>query len=261
VLEFTGPIEKAEVALAHSFVETSRRVDGERPRAQRSISETTTAFFEGVVSPLSRVVGLGLDAPVNANDVDEITDFYLQRGAAARIWENPASNASLREELTRAQYAPVLYQNVLAVDLSQHGGRRDPRVEELRDLETWADASASAFVGDDLEFRNEQFAFAKVVASTPGITALAAFSENELAATSALAIRGEFASLLLGSTLPRYRRLGLHNALVMDRMARAREARARYAYALAGIGSASERNFSRCGFAVLYTRTLWEKRA
>jgi GNAT superfamily N-acetyltransferase len=69
----------------------------------------------------------------------------------------------------------------------------------------------------------------------------------------------DHATLFAGSTHPAFRRQGWHTELIRDRVARARDAGARLVHAPAGPGSASERNFLRCGFIRLYTRVLWGK--
>jgi hypothetical protein len=57
-----------------------------------------------------------------------------------------------------------------------------------------------------------------------------------------------------------FRRRGWQIAMIADRMARAREAGARFLRGTARPASSSERNFHRCGFVTLYTRALWERR-
>ncbi len=73
-------------------------------------------------------------------------------------------------------------------------------------------------------------------------------------------VRGDCATLFGGSTLTSFRKHGLHGALIRERIAQARDAGARFMRAGATPGSTSERNFQRCGFVTLYTRTLWERR-
>jgi N-acetylglutamate synthase-like GNAT family acetyltransferase len=83
--------------------------------------------------------------------------------------------------------------------------------------------------------------------------------DGAVVATAAMDVRGEIAGLHGASTMPSARRRGWQTIFIRDRAARARELGARYVYGIAGVGGTSERNFRRAGFAVLYTRTLWER--
>ena len=83
--------------------------------------------------------------------------------------------------------------------------------------------------------------------------------DGTVVATAAMDVRGEIAGLHGASTLPSARRRGWQSTFIRDRAARARELGARYVYGVADVAGASERNFRRSGFDVLYTRTLWER--
>jgi hypothetical protein len=215
--------------------------------------------FMGRESPLSQAVGVGFAGPVTADDIATITNFYESRGAPPRMYVSPLSDATFVTSLASAGYAPVEYQNVFVADDLPAKGRRDDRIVAARDLRKWARASASGFA-DGAELKPGDADVGVLIASSEGVIALEIREGEAIVATGAMDVRGEVSALFAASTLPSFRRRGLHCALIMDRLARAQEAGAAFARALARPGSASEHNFQRCGFATLYTRALWERK-
>jgi N-acetylglutamate synthase-like GNAT family acetyltransferase len=134
---------------------------------------------------------------------------------------------------------------------------RDERITVAADLRTWVEAFARGFAERRDVLHNELLA--RIVASAPGVIALEARVDGAVVASAAMSLRGECAALFSGSTLPEHRNRGWQIAMIRDRVARAREAGARIIYASAAVASISERNFHRCGFKTIYTRTRWDR--
>jgi hypothetical protein len=215
--------------------------------------------FTGVESPLSQAYGVGLDGPVSYDDIVAITEFYESCGATPRVFVSPLSDPTLARGLASTGYAPLEYENVLAADDLASKGHRDDRVSVAQDLAAWARASASAFMDGKPLVSGDDFV-GLVLASSEGVCALEIRNQGGIAATAAMDVRGDCSALFAASTLPTFRGRGWHLALIADRLVRAHEAGASFARATAKPGSASERNFHRCGFVTLYTRALWERK-
>lgn len=215
------------------------------------------AAFAGAGSPFSQVYGVA--APVTADDVGAITAFYETRGATPRVYVSPLADASLAIELAAAGYAPCEYENVLASDSFDAHAAYNERIGIAPDLDAWAVASAQAFTGRDA-LEPADVAVARVIAFSEGVYATQAVLDEAIVATAAMDIKDGCAGLFAGSTLPPFRGCGWQTALIRDRIGRARDGGARLMRATARPRSASERNFVRCGFGVLYTRALWERR-
>ncbi len=254
--ELAALIEASECLLLRGFYEAAKRL---RPDAGFDYLEIAggVATFTGVASPLSQATSIALDGPVEGTDIELLTRFYHDRGAPSRAWVNPLADPSLERELARAAYVPRVRNNVLAVDLTTAAVARDERITEESDRAAWGRASYAGFSNRYVS-KDEGVFLATTIASQTGVIALAARNGDGIVATSALLVHGELASLVAGSTLDAHRGNGYHRAMIRDRLARAREAGARYARASAPIGSTSETNFRACGFNVLYTRILWE---
>lgn len=254
--ELADLIEASECSLLRGFYEAAQRL---RPASGFECLEIAggVATFMGNPSPLSQATGFALDSPITRRDVERITKFYHDRGAPSRISVNPLADPSLERELAGAGYAPRVRNNALAIDLSTATAKRDERIADEPDAVAWGRASSSGFSSRYASADGGLF-LATTIASAHGVVALSARNGDGIVATSALLVQGKLASFIAGSTLDSHRARGYHRAMILDRLARARELGARYARASAPIGSTSEKNFRACGFEVLYTRDTWE---
>jgi hypothetical protein len=252
-------IERVEADELRAFVAAARRLRPQHPAESLDVAGGVAAFV-GVDSPLSQTTGLRLDAPIGEPEVETITRFYLERGCGPKVWVNPFAGATLATALARAGYVPATHHSVMALDLTHFAGQTDARIALEPDAAAWGRASAMGFFEKDDVAEDDVF-LGTTVGSADGVIRLAARTNGAIVATGAMSIDGEIASLFSGSTRVEYRKLGWHRALILDRLARARDGGARFARVSAVLGSDSERNFRRCGFAVLYTRSRWERRS
>ena len=214
------------------------------------------AGFAGKGSPLSEACGLGVFETVTADDVAQMTQFYLERGAVPRVLVSPLSSLALTDALVRDGYRPVEHQNVFMREITGDDVR-DERIAVAEDHDAWGHASASGFL--DREAGADEALVGTIVARAATMIPLEARVDGAVVATAAMEVRGEIAGMHGASTMPSARRRGWQAILIRDRAARARELGARYVYGVADVGGASERNFRRAGFDVLFTRILWER--
>ncbi len=256
--ELAESIRRAEIAGIRCGLDTARRLRPDAGVAGAEIAGGLAAFF-GPESPLSETFGVGTSAPIAAADIDKVTEFYESRGGTPRVFVSPLTHPTLGAGLAAAGYAPAEYENVLASDAFDAYARRDDRIRAARDLHSWARASAGGFLDGGAVTPDDEF-LALTLAESDGVIAVEAVEDGAIVATSAMDVRDGCSALFAASTLPAFRGRGWHLALIADRIARAREAGARFMRATARPGSTSERNFHRCGFTTLYTRTLWERR-
>ncbi len=256
--ELAETIRRAEIAGIRRGIETARRL---RPTAGAESIEVAGGLiaFMGRESPLSEAFGVGTPAPVTAGEIAEITEFYESRDSTPRVFVSPLAHRTLGAGLAAAGYAPIEYENVLASETFQPYARRDDRVRAAVDSHAWARASAAAFLDGAPITPDDEFV-ALMLASSDGVVAVEAVEDGAIVATGAMDLRDGCSALFAASTVPASRGHGWHLALIADRMARAREAGARFMRATARPGSTSERNFHRCGFTTLFTRTLWERK-
>jgi hypothetical protein len=249
-------IEASECRLLRGFYEAGQRLQPDSGFECLEIAGGVATFM-GTPSPLSQATGFALEAPITGHEIERITKFFHDRGAPSKISVNPLADPSLERELTAAGYVPRIRNNALAIDLSTSTAMRDERISDERDAVAWGRASSSGFSSRYAGADGSVF-LATTIASAKGVVALSVRNGDGIVATAAMLLDGDLASLIAGSTLDEHRAKGYHRAMILDRLARARESGARYARASAPIGSTSEKNFRACGFDVLYTRDTWE---
>lgn len=213
------------------------------------------ARFNGF-DALSEAFGLGTLAPVSADEVSRLIEFYTSRNSTARVFVTPMTHPSLALNLSLAGFAPAEYEDVLVSDDLETYARYDDRIAVATNLEAWAMASMRGFMGDEPAESGDP-RFGVILAAPRGNAAVEGREGGPIVSTAVMSLRGECAFFFAGATVSGSRRRGWHLATIHDRIARARDGGARMMRATAAPGSASERNFLRCGFRVLYTRTLW----
>lgn len=251
-------LRRAEVDAIRTGIDAAQRLYPELQAEGLEIAGGI-ARYAGV-DALSEAFGVGALAPVSPDEVARISEFYETRGATPRVYVTPLTDPSLARELAAAGFLPVEYQNVLVSQDFEPYARFDARVSLAADFDAWALASMRGFTHRESPEPGDA-RIAMILAASEGVRALEGRDGGAIVATAAMSVRSECASFFAGSTLPELRRSGWHLALIRDRIARARDAGASLMRATAEPGSASERNFRRCGFVTLYTRSLWARNA
>lgn len=211
--------------------------------------------FSGVGGSLSEGTAIGVESDVSGGVVDQITAFFRSHKCAPRLTVSPLTNPDLAPLLVRAGYVPVEYQNTLVADLAVVEGAHDERIREMRDPQTWAEASARGFCDGDPDSGSLTVS---LLIATGGATALEARDGDAIVATAGYAFEEDGIALFAASTVPSHRRQGWQQAMIRERIARAKDAGMRFARVSAVPLSDSERNFRALGFVPLYTRVTWE---
>lgn len=255
--EICALVARSEIAGLRCGVEAARRVS---PSVGVSAFDIGGGFaaFTGIDSPFSQALGLGAFAPVTQADVDQLSAFYGERGSTSRIAVEPTGGRELPIWLERSGYIPGESEAMLVSMAPWAPLQRTSRVAPAADLEAWIRASAIGFVERDSP-DDADLTIPRILATSENVHALEIRENGAVVATAAMDLHDECATLFAGSTLPGFRRRGFHGALIAARIERARRLGARLLRATAKPGSGSERNFHRYGFAVLYTRVLWER--
>lgn len=258
----------ADLALARRLETAEARNGMECTQAGGTAVQTVAggfAAFAGANSPLTRAVGLGLNGPVTAAEVDRMEAFYRERGAAVTIDLCPLADASLLELLARRGYRLTEFNTVLVRPLTP--GRRfpdDPKIWKAPpvDADLWARTAASGFF-EHPELTPEELEVGMALFRSGMATCfLASTPEGETAAAAAIAIHNGLATFFGDGTIPAFRRRGLQGALIRARLNSAIDHGCDLATASTLPGSTSQRNYERLGFQVVYTKAVltraWE---
>lgn len=245
-------LEKAE---ALNGIECARAQTG--PGAAVEELAGGYAIFVGVNSLLTHALGLGMDGPVPASQIDKMEDFYRSRGAPVNVDLCPYAHPTLVELLGRRGYRIFEFNNVLVRPVGGEAPEmEDPRANETAPEEAgiWARTLAEGFFERTELSRDELEVGATLFRSRGTRCFLARTAQGEAAAAAAMAVREGIATFFSDSTPPRFRRAGLHTALIRARLNRARAEGCGLATAATLPGSISQRNYEKLGFRVVYTR-------
>lgn len=215
------------------------------------------AVFAGISSMLTHALGLGLNGPVAAGDVQRLEAFFRVRGAPARIDLCPYAHPTLLEILGPRGYAITEFNSVLVRPLSgEQPSPPDSRVRECvpEERDVWARTVAAGFF-ERAELSEDETIVGQTIFRLPGSRCfLACAPDGGPAAGAAMSIRNGLATLFADGTVPAFRNAGLHAALIRARLNAAIAAGCDMATASTLPGSASQRNYERLGFRVVYTK-------
>jgi len=214
---------------------------------------------------VSRAFAFGIDGEVRDDDLARVEDFYARHGAAARVVTTPWTHPSLFERLGARGYRVVGHDNILTLALEGIELDRSPPAGVTVERVVPRPESVLAWgrivrVGFGMDADDERFVHAdRVFERSRHATLYLGSVEGEPAGGSALDLRDGMATLFATSTLPAFRRRGVHGALIGARLLHAREQGADLAVVITDPGSDSQRNLeTHHGFRVGYTTALFE---
>ena len=207
---------------------------------------------------------LGFTAPVTADLIDEVLDFYRKEGnphAVLQIapgllpadWDEICAARGIRAGSEWVKLAAAIRDIPVAAD----GPLRVARVTE-RDAEQWAGVVMTAF-------GMTQAGLPEMMAATvgnPRFQPYAVWAGDSIVAGGNLFIAGDVASLNAAATAPEFRGRGAQTALIHARIEAARAAGCRIVVGetgkpAPGEGNRSLNNMRRAGLQPCYPRRNW----
>jgi GNAT superfamily N-acetyltransferase len=220
------------------------------------------AIFAGVESPLTQVVGIGLNGPATAADIDAIEAFFRSRGAGVSIDLCPLADPSLLPLLAARDYCLTEFNNVLVKRLAGTPIVATPRVRRAMagESDLWSHTVGRGFF-EQPELTSDEMDVGRAIFAVPGVFCYLSVADAvEPAGGGALSIRDGLATLFADSTIAPWRQRGLHFELIAARLNEALARGADMATASTLPGSASQRNYERHGFQVAYTKVTLASR-
>ena len=261
-------IDRAEMRLVHDIAATIAR------RSQADAGTLITpvagglAVFGAAGSPVNKVIGVGYDASLDLDALDEVERAWQARGEPVRVELSTLADPSLAPALTARGYRLTGFENVMGRRVGP-GDRAVPphrwRVTELdpRDWRTWLDVALDGFAepdgsapGEEVYPRDALEAVFADVAATPGLRRYLLDVDGVPAGAASLRVDDGLAQLAGATTLPAFRRRGIQAALLRHRLAEAAVAACDLAVVTVQPGSKSHANAARQGFCLLYARAV-----
>lgn len=260
-IDLARRLERAEARGNLNFVEARAEAFPERGATWLEVAGTH-AMFDGVGSPVTQTFGLGVNEPINDDQMDLLEDFFQSRGAEVFHEVCPLADGSVFELIRGRRYRPIEFSNVLYrpidPDLHLSGSRNEHlkvRVVDRNDVDLWAQTNFEGW-SEFPEFADFFKELSQVIAHSKGPLFLAELNGQPIA-TGALTIAGDVALLAGASTVPSARRQGAQNALLEERLRYGATQGCTIAMIVTQPGSSSQRNSERNGFRIAYTRTKW----
>src|SRR5580704_14013520 len=251
---------RIELAEAHAAVDCAEALERMRPGGLGAVERIAGGFaiYCGAGSPVTQAVGLGLDGAVSEEEFDRLEAFYRSRNEAVRVETCPLADASLVRHFGERGYRVTEFSNVMALPLRGASSAAATTgyppagvtIERIgnQQMDLWTLTVSQGF----LEVM-------KMFALGANVQCYLAQVEGAVAGGATLALREGVAGLFGASTLPAFRNRGVQTALLKERLRRAVAEKCDLAVCLAQVGSGSQRNVSRQGFSVLYTRVKFER--
>jgi GNAT superfamily N-acetyltransferase len=234
------------------------------------------AVYAGTGSPMNKVIGIGLDQPLDEAGLELIEQRWHERGEPVRIELSILTEPALAATLSGRGYRLHGFENVLARPVPDSPDAPDPpgiTVDAIAGdcFEEWLDVAVDSFANmdgtgspaDPVLPREE---LKRLIGDGLGAEDLSMVRYiariGERAVGEAALSMDDGLALLAGSgTLPQFRGRGVQKALVSRRLADARNAGCDLAVVVTAPGTRSQENVMRRGFVLLYTRAILIKPA
>lgn len=259
-LELSRRLERAEGNACVQFAEARLRLF---PGSGAGWMECAGAYavFDGIDSPVTQTFGLGIFEELSAEALDEIERFFILRGAPVYHEISPLAGVAAMEVLCARNYRPVeissvLYRPVEAIPGSD-SDRIHVRVAKPEEMRLWTGISARGWAGEHPELADFFLQYGAISSARRQSIFFIAELDGEPGAAGVLCMHDGVALLGGASTVPEFRRRGLHSQLLRARMRCAFDHGCDLASMTAEAGGYSQHSAERHGFRIAYTRMKW----
>jgi len=267
----------------HATLELARRVD----RAEIEFCALATAaaaadaatfecggglaVYAAPGSPVNKVLALGLGVDVSDENLDDLEEFYAERGCPVQVELCPLASPDLAPRLTKRGYVLQAFENELARQAPdepvQSPAGADITVEAGAAEQPWLQIVSEGFAVPDRAVAGAASVPDDAVAAIgnvmrhffhPEIVRYIGRVDGQAAAAALSFTRAGVLGIFGTTTLPAFRRRGLQSAIVA-RAVNDACGKADLVIATTEPGSISQRTFERLGFQVLYSRAILVK--
>jgi hypothetical protein len=264
----------ADLALAARIEGAEARLTSESTRAlapdgsgafARALGAGAAAFVRPG-SPMNKIIGAGLDQPIDEPALAELERLYRERDEPVRVELCTLAHPDAGRRLTERGYHLLGFENVLGRAVAQASGEADgvrvERIDAAR-LPEWTEVLVEGFAcPDETGVVVDRFALETIRQAVDDSTRAGGYCrylarrDGQAAGAASMWLDGGVALLTGAATLARHRRRGVQSALLARRLADAAEAGADLLVMTTGGGTRSQHNAMRRGFSLLYARAI-----
>jgi GNAT superfamily N-acetyltransferase len=259
--ELAQRLESAEGFACVQFAAARKKVFPECDSAWMRCAGADVVF-DGVDAPTTQTFGLGVFEELTPAALDEIEEFFLNRGAAVMHEVSPLAGVATLDLLCARGYRPIEISNVLYRSVEEPAtvmcDEIRVRVIGADEAELWAAVSARGWTHEHPELKEFVEQMGVLMVAREQSPCFLAEMRGVAGAAGGLSLHEGVALFAGAATVPEFRRRGLQAALLEERMRHALEHGCDLAMMVAEAGSNSQRNAERQGFRVAYTRMKWK---
>lgn len=254
-------IERAGVDDLCAWVDDARDI-GVYPEAASFRVAGGMAVWFSPGNVVNGSFGLGMDRPVEQEEVAAVIAFFAERGAPAKVDVCPHADASLLRWLAEAgfvatDFETVLYQPLPVPDLPAPSAGVEVRVvTSAEERAVWGVLEARGFTEDSPT--EADFELADAISKRSTAIPFIGYLDGEPVGTGMLNILDGAAMFNGDSTLPAARGRGVQSAILAERLRYAAAEGCDLGVIEAAAGGISQRNQLRAGFRIAYTRVGME---
>jgi len=220
-------------------------------------------------SPVNKVIGIALDGPPDEIALHRIEEAWRERGEPVRVELSSLADPEAAMWLTGRGYRLHGFEHVLVRELVELPPRGGIEIDRVPDGTTWLDVAVEGFAhGDgsgavvDEQTHDTVDDVLRDFIRADGFQRYLALVDGHPAGAASLRFDNGIAIFSGATTLPRFRRRGVQQALLAERLHDAQAAGCELAVVTTAPGSVSQRNVEKHGFRLAYVRAIlirsWE---
>ncbi len=253
-------LEGAEGHACAEFAEARRHLFPES-RAEIMKCDGAYVVFDGIDSPVTQTFGLGVFEELNAQTLDRVEQFFLDRGAPVQHEVSPLAGVPAADLLCSRNYRPIEFSSVLyrSVERPLADEHQNIQVRVIRrdEGQLWAQINARGWCHEHPELLELLRNNGLLASSRETSVSFLAEYDAVPGAAGGLSLYNGVALFAGAATVPELRGRGLQAALLTERLRYAFDHDCDLAMMVTEVGSSSQRNAERKGFKIAYTRTKW----
>jgi GNAT superfamily N-acetyltransferase len=254
-------LESAEWRPCLPFIDALQR---EKPELEAEYKQLAGGWmmYGGPQSPMSHIIGMGLNVAVSKEEMDEVEEFYRSRKSICEVVVSPYVDPSLMQHLKERGYGVTEWNSVLIRRLDPDE-QFEPDELEIRavtpdEAMSWSEVVARGFADIAPGLAPDFFV---PFASIPNAICFVAYIDGKPVGGAGGATYPDtgIAPMYGASTLPEFRNRGVQSALHRARLGAAARAGCEFGVVSTMPGSVSQRNAERNGYRLAYTKVAMQR--
>lgn len=262
-----------------SFAEIARLFERKQAHAAVELGTESSPLADGWMafggrgSYVNKACGFGFSQEVTEAELDGLVAFFSSRGTEPKVELSPFAPPSLLEGLARRNFVLREFENVLFRPYREGDSLRtllpqgwppgvsiervDPSDEKA--VREYVEVSGSGFIPEGEPLPEVFLEVGLKAARHPTSDAYVARVEGQVVGAGGCESSLGLTALFGTSVKPAWRRRGIQQALIIARLERGREQGSRLAVIVSRPGIPTERNATRLGFGMAYSRVVLVK--